>query len=92
MRTQSICFAMMLVLLCPIASAQWTQTNGPYGGTVYSFAVSGTNLFAGTFRGGVFLSTNNGTSWSAVNSGLGNRDITSFAVIGPNLFAGTSGI
>ena len=30
----------------------------------------GTNLFAGTYSSGVFLSTNNGTSWTAVNSGL----------------------
>ena len=31
--------------------AQWIQTNGPYGGGVISFAVSGTNLFAGTIGG-----------------------------------------
>jgi hypothetical protein len=42
--------------------SQWVQTNGPYGGTVRAFAVSGTNLFAGTDNGGV--STNNGTSWT----------------------------
>ncbi|MBK6876813.1 MAG: hypothetical protein IPG99_10285 [Ignavibacteria bacterium] len=34
--------------------AQWIQTNGPYGGDIRSFAVSGTNLFAGTTSGGVF--------------------------------------
>jgi len=39
---------------------------------VYSLAVNGSNLFAGTERGGVFLSTNNGTSWTAVNTGLPN--------------------
>ncbi len=48
-----------------VAHAQWVQTNGPYGGMINSFAVSGTNLFAGTGGGGVFLSTNNGTSWTA---------------------------
>ena len=40
-----------------------------------SLAVSGTNLFAGTDGGGVFLSTNNGTSWTAVNTGLTNTDV-----------------
>ena len=70
--------------------AQWLQTNGPYGGIVQCFAVSGTNLFAGTY-GGVFLSTNNGTSWTAVNTGLTNTDVFSFAVSGTNLFAGTNG-
>jgi hypothetical protein len=37
-----------------VAHAQWVQTTGPYGGMINSFAVSGTNLFAGT-DGGVSL-------------------------------------
>jgi hypothetical protein len=58
--------------------------------------VWGTNLFAGTYRGGVFLSTNNGTSWTAVNTGLTNYHVQSLAVSpdetgGTNLFAGTYG-
>jgi|GEM_PF-435930 len=74
------------------ASAQnfWQQTNGPYGGYVSSFAVSGTNLFAGT-SGGIFLSTNNGTSWTAASTGLTNTDVHALAVSDTNLFAGTSG-
>jgi len=72
--------------------AQWVQTNGPGGGTVNCFAVSGTNLFAGTDGGGVFLSTDNGTNWTAVNNGLpDNTSVYAFAVSGTNLFAGTSG-
>ena len=50
-----------------------------------------TNLFAGTIGGGVFLSTNNGTNWTAVNTGLTNTDVRSFAISGTNLFAGTYG-
>ncbi len=58
-----------------------------------SLAVSGTNLFAGTSGGCVFLSTNDGTSWVAVNSGLTDSIVPSLAVIGTNVFAGTrSGI
>ena len=71
--------------------AQWIQTNGPYGGHITAFAVSGTNLFAGTDRGGLFLSTNNGTSWTAASTGLTNTDVQALAVSGTNLFAGTSG-
>jgi len=77
---------------------QWVQTSGPYCGLVSCLAVSGTNLFAGTGTdldapcdGGVFLSTNNGTSWTEVNSGLTNSDVLSLAVGGTNLFAGTWG-
>ena len=69
--------------------AQWVQTSGPYGGNIKCFAVSGTNLFAGISGSGVFLSTNNGTSWTEVNSGLTTTDVYSLAVSGTNLFAGT---
>ncbi len=84
----------LLALFClgnDTATAQWQQTNGPYGGYVYALAVSGTNLFAGTSSGGVFLSTNNGTSWTAVNTGLTYTYVLSLAVSGTNLFAGTDG-
>ncbi|MCL6493864.1 MAG: T9SS type A sorting domain-containing protein [Ignavibacterium sp.] len=84
-------FTLIFTTTSPIL-AQWVQTNGPYGGYVRSLAVSGTNLFAGTFGGGgVFLSTNNGTSWTAVNTGLTFNRVYSLAVSGTNLFAGTWG-
>ncbi len=41
--------------------------------------------------GGVFLSTNNGTSWTVVNSGLTNTYVRALTVSGTNLFAGTNG-
>src|SRR5262245_49489058 len=68
--------------------AQWIQTNGPYGGYVNCFEVSGTNLFVGTY-GGVFISTNNGASWTSVNTSLTSLVVTSLAISGTNLFAGT---
>jgi hypothetical protein len=59
-------------------------------------ATNNTFLFAGTVEGGVYLSTNNGSSWTQVNNGLKNQSVLSI-VCGPNgksnynLFAGTSG-
>ena len=56
----------------------------------------GVNLFAGT-QGSIFRSTDNGTSWSEVNSGLPDvGTVYHFAIIpdglgGLNLFAGTWG-
>lgn len=70
--------------------AQWVQTSGPSGVSVQTQAASGPNLFAGT-TGGVYLSTNNGTNWTGVNSGLTNLYVTSLAVSGTNIFAGTHG-
>ncbi|MGD0038343.1 MAG: regulator, partial [Bacteroidota bacterium] len=69
--------------------AQWVQTNGPYGGVVKSFAASKNNIFAGIYGGGVFRSTNGGTSWTAVNSGLTDLATQSLVVSGNNLFVGT---
>jgi photosystem II stability/assembly factor-like uncharacterized protein len=69
----------------------WQQTNGPYGGSVATLAVSGANVFAGTSGGGVFLSTNNGTSWAAVNTGLTYPYVQALAMSGANLLAGTYG-
>ena len=66
--------------------AQWVQTNGPYGGNINCFVESKINLFAGT-DGGVFLSTNNGTSWS--QTPLVGVSVKSLALSGKNIFAGT---
>ena len=65
--------------------------NFPANNSIKCFAVIGTNLFAGSNGKGIFLSTNNGTSWSAVDSGLTNTDVRALAVSGTNLFAGTWG-
>jgi hypothetical protein len=98
MKAQFICLALAATMLCPHASAQWVNINVPRGSPV-CLAVSGTNLFVGTIwgGGGVFLSTNNGTTWTAVNNGLPRTpyDTTQYAGVdclalsGQNLFAET---
>lgn len=56
---------------------------------VTCLAVIGTSLFAGTEGGGVFVSTDGGTSWSSVSSGVVDPYVRSFAVSGTDLFVGT---
>jgi hypothetical protein len=69
--------------------SSWTAANvGVTSVFTYAFAVSGSNIFAGT-SGGVFLSTNGGASWTAVSTGLTNTYIASLAISGANIFAGT---
>jgi hypothetical protein len=72
-------------------NAQWVQVNNglPNNLSVTALATSGTNLFAGTWGAGVFLSTDNGTSWTQVNNGLTDFHVYAFAVSGTNFFAGT---
>lgn len=55
---------------------------------VPAIVVCGTNVFAGTFEG-VFLSTNNGVAWNAVNTGLSHTTVFSLALNSSTLFAGT---
>ncbi len=49
--------------------AQWVQTNGPYSCIIRCFAVIGMNFFSEPWDGGIFLSTNNGVSWTQINTG-----------------------
>lgn len=56
---------------------------------VYSLALVGNNIFAGT-DGGVFLTTNNGGNWSAVNSGLNADNVYALEISDGNLYAGTN--
>ena len=80
----------LAVLFSQTVSAQWVRTNGTRGGYIYSIAVGNTGvLFAGT-DSGVFRSTNNGTDWAMVDSGLTDSTVYSIAVTGTGgLYAGT---
>ena len=68
---------------------QWVQGEGFSGGFVYSLAISGNNIFAGTDVSGVYLSTNNGSTWT--QTALNNRMVYSLVVSGNNIFAGING-
>ena len=96
MRALSTIFltSLPLLLFAGTVPAQWVQTNFPYvDRIVTSLAVSGTNLFAGTYSdalhavSGACLSTDDGTSWTSVDSGKSGA-VMALAVSGTNLFAG----
>src|SRR5438046_2707143 len=73
------------------------QGGGPPGGPIGALAIdpsSRTTLYAGTRYGGVFKSTNGGTSWAAVNSGLTYSSVQAVAIdpaTPATLYAGTGG-
>jgi hypothetical protein len=71
----------------------WNDVNNgiPSSSTIWSFEVTGTNIFAGTYIGGVYLSTDYGGSWMQVNEGLNNYYITSLSANNNYLYAGTYG-
>jgi len=82
------------VFLSTNNGANWSTVNtGLTDSTdVNSFAVSGSNLFAGSYDGHVFLTTNNGTNWTAVDSGLvwEAGSVYSLIMSGTNIFAEAS--
>ena len=53
-------------------------------------STGGKNLFAGANAYGVSLSTNNGKSWTYVNSGMYSSYVLSLAALDTNLLAGTT--
>lgn len=66
---------------------QWVQSNGIYGGSVFSLATSENKTFAGT-NNGVYLSTNNRQIWT--QTALNNETVTSLVISGNNIFAVTT--
>ena len=98
MKHHKLFFTLMLSLFVSIVmytktNAQWMQVleGLSENSAVFAITVSGTNLFAGTSVDGVFLSTDDGTSWTEVNSGLTDTRVHAIVVSGANLFAGTLG-
>lgn len=89
MKTLKLQVLFILLLVSVISNAQWEQmSNGMGDKIVYSLAVNGNKLFAGTWNAGVYLSTNNGTSWSQTS--FNNRDVRSLAVNGNYVYVGTA--
>lgn len=85
-------FTFLLVFHCIAGNefcyAQWVQTNGPTGGSTYSFLAVGSTYFAGTFDG-LFRSTDSGQNWYQVQSLImNNQPIYCLAQCGTLLFAG----
>jgi photosystem II stability/assembly factor-like uncharacterized protein len=72
--------------------AQWTQTNGPYGGNVNCFAKFDSVLYSGLSGAGVFKSINNGDSWININNNLSDLNVNAIIISGSNIFIGCQGI
>jgi len=72
------------------ASAHW-NSKGPYGGSVSCMAAVDTNVFVGTYEGGLFINSNPAaTVWKPVNQGMTSGHITSVTQIGGHIIAGTA--
>ncbi len=92
---------LLLALIClsiPITTyaqqtplpGQWLTTTLAVENKVRALLVSGTTIFAGT-NAGVWSTTDNGTTWTQVNTGLTTLDVRALALNGTTLYAGTNG-
>lgn len=72
-------------------SSKWLGAgNGfPYGNDVRDFVTVGTNLFAASSTAGVFRSTDGGNSWTPVNTGLSDLNLSCMVARGNDIFVGT---
>ena len=87
-----ICCA-FIILNTVNLQAQWQSINITVANNkaVSCMAKSDTIIFAGTNGSGIYLSADNGASWTESNTGLTNLVVNALAVSGTNILAGTSG-
>ena len=88
---KKIIVLIIAIFMMNIANAQWVHCIGVSNSSVvYSLAINGNNIFAGTEYNGVFLSTDNGMNWTAVNNGLPiTTGFTAIAIKDSNIYVGT---
>jgi hypothetical protein len=84
------------IFLSPSEGANWTLVENPISGPIGSTAILAldSNLFIGDYFSGVYLTTDNGITLKAVNSGMTPASVTTFAYgpsssSSPQLFVGT---
>ena len=88
----AILFAFFHIILnIENCNAQWVQMSNGMGtdNFIWSLAVNGNNIFAGTDSFGIYLSTDNGMSWNQTS--LNNECVNSILTLGNYIFAGTGG-
>ncbi len=95
--TLSVLFSLVGLHRAEAGVNVWT-TNGPHSETINALAIdpqTPTTLYAGTSGDGVFKSTDGGTTWRAVNTGLDPRRCCFALAIDPQtpttLYASTDG-
>jgi hypothetical protein len=55
---------------------------------IFKIALSGNNIFLGTYNCGVFRSTDLGTTWLKINVGLNYKIVETIYIKGDTIFAG----
>jgi|GEM_PF-5427494 len=83
-------FSLFFAVGFSTASAQWVQTSSTPAPNPRSIVFNGSNFYVGSYGGGVFVSTNGGTTFTKAAT-LANAGVWSVYLAGSNLLAGTDG-
>ncbi|MEW6196070.1 MAG: SdrD B-like domain-containing protein [Bacteroidota bacterium] len=68
----------------------WQYVNGfGEGEIVYSMIFDGQNIYAGTWGGKIYMSSNDGQTWTVINAGMNVSFIWSLQISGGYIFAAT---
>ncbi|MCX6270420.1 MAG: hypothetical protein NTU44_04215 [Bacteroidetes bacterium] len=85
-----ILITQFLVLTSTPSFGQWQQTGTPSStNNADAFATLGSSVYAGTWGSGIYVTSNEGTTWTQNNAGLTNLNVTSLVVEGADIYAGT---
>jgi len=95
MKAKYVLEMLSIFLLCMSGNShgQWIS-NGPYadGGSKADgqcLLKKGTKIFAGSWSSGIFVTTDNGTTWTPVNNGFTIAPVKGLTTCGTTIFAGT---
>ncbi len=84
-------FTLLLILFFnTITNAQWSLCNNPNGALPFSLTINNDTLYLGTLGNGIYRSTNGGSSWTQINSGISNMQIWNIAYVNGSLFASST--
>lgn len=94
MKKNSTLITLLLFLIsCISARAQWEQTSTPPNGSIWTMVTVGNNLVAGASNGGVYVSSDDGATWTQRNGNFQSMVVSAIVTNGTDIFvgAGTSG-
>ncbi|MDD5675099.1 MAG: hypothetical protein PHC61_13100 [Chitinivibrionales bacterium] len=84
-------FFVIPVVFSSLTAQTWQKCPGPEGGDIFCIYEQKNALYAGTYGGGIFKSTDAGSTWFDINNGLENLIVGNICSIGDTLFAATWG-
>jgi photosystem II stability/assembly factor-like uncharacterized protein len=80
-----------ILLMSSLSFSQWSQTSGPEGVSVSSLATINGSIYVGTTTDGIYVSTDDGVSWTPKNTGIESFEIRGIVAAPGYLFAATFG-